>query len=752
MIPDTGTTGPGLDSGTRDAGTRDAVGPVALQISGMTCSACATQIEKRLSGLEGVSATVNFATERATVTGMTSSEAIEAVRRTGYSAARAGDVDPAALAAARITGLRRRLIVATLLTLPLMDVGLVLALAPQLRFPGWDWMLVVLALPVVGWCAWPFHRAMWANLRHGITSMDTLVSLGVLASFSWTVISMIATSPDTEGYWLGYGITPAGADTLYLDVAAGVTCFLLAGRYFEAKAKRTARSVLDALGQLAATRARLMVDGVEKTVPVSRLREGDLIVVLASETVAADGTVVDGTSSIDSSMMTGEPAPVDVARGDRVLGGTVNLSGRLVVRATAVGEQSQLAQMASMADQAQARKANVSRLVDRVVGVFVPVVLGVVALTVAGWWIGGAGLRHALSAGLSVLVIACPCALGLATPTAMMVGVGRGGRLGILIKGPDALEATGGVDTVVLDKTGTVTTGRMQVAERTCVTGADMDRMHALAACLESASTHPVAAAVVGSCPVPVPVCTDQQTVAGAGLRGTVEGLRVMVGSPRFLAAEGMVLPPELARAVDEAASAAMTPVVVGVDGEARAVLALADVVRPEAGEVVAELSGMGLRTVLLTGDSPAAAQLVGDRLGCDEVQAQVSPSRKAEVIEQLRSEGHRVVMVGDGINDAAALAAADLGLALVTGTEIAMRSADIICVRHHLGVVPDAIRLARRTRRTIRGNLVWAFAYNIAAIPIAAAGLLNPLISGLAMSLSSLLVVTNSLRLRNFR
>ncbi|AXE39261.1 heavy metal translocating P-type ATPase [Acidipropionibacterium virtanenii] len=730
----------------------DAPGPVSLQIGGMTCSACATQIEKRLSSLDGVSAVVNYATERATVTGMTGAEAIEAVRRTGYTAARTGDVDPAALAAARINGLRRRLIVATLLTLPLMDVGLVLALAPQLRFPGWDRMLVVLALPVVGWCAWPFHRAMWANLRHGITSMDTLVSLGVLSSFVWTVISMLVTAPDTEGYWLGYGITPAGADTLYLDVAAGVTCFLLAGRYFEARAKRTARSVLDALGQLAATRARLLVGGAERTVPVSRLRQGDLVVVLASETVPADGVVTEGETSVDSSMMTGEPVPVDVTVGDRVLGGTVNLTGRVVLRATAVGEESQLAQMAAMAEQAQARKANVSRLVDKVVGVFVPVVLGIVAITVAGWWISGAGLRHALSAGLSVLVIACPCALGLATPTAMMVGVGRGGRLGILIKGPDALEAAGRIDTVVLDKTGTVTTGTMTLISRVCAEGADMDRVHRWAASLEAASTHPIAAAVVKSCPGPVPACTDHRTVAGGGLHGTVEGHRVIVGSPEFLSAQGQAPGLELAAAVEAARSQAETPVLVGVDGRAAGVLVLADTVRPEATEVVGELSRMGLRTVLLTGDSRAAAQLVGDRLGCDEVMSQVTPSRKAEVIDRLRAEGHRVAMVGDGINDAAALAAADLGLALVTGTDIAMRSADIICVRHHLGVVPDAIRLSRRTRRTILGNLVWAFAYNIAAIPIAAAGLLNPLISGLAMSLSSLLVVTNSLRLRNFR
>lgn len=736
----------------------DQVETIQLQIGGMTCSACATQIEKKLSRMDGVRVSVNYATESAMVTGLALQDAVSAMKKAGYSAAPLADVDPVVETSRRITLLRRRLIVAVLLTLPLMDIGLVLALAPQLRFPDWDWLLVAMAVPVVFWCAGPFHKAMWSNLRHGTTSMDTLVSLGVLASFSWSAISIAIGASDHEGYWLGYGLTPAGADTLYLDVAAGVTCFLLAGRYFEARATRSARSVLAALGQLAATHARVLREGIETVVPISRLCRGDLFVTLAGETIAADGEVVEGTSSIDASMMTGEPLPIEAAAGSRVLGGTVSLAGRLVVRATAVGPRSQLSQMAALAEQAQARKANVQRLVDKVVTVFVPVVLGIVLVTFGSWWLSGAGIRHSLSAALSVLVIACPCSLGLATPTALMVGVGRGGQLGILIKGPDALEASGRIDTVVFDKTGTVTTGRMTVTSITTADETvDPDEVLALAASLERGSGHPVARAIVSAAAtVAGPEldglsCTDLETVAGRGLRGLVDGHRVSAGNAVFLTEGGIGPSPRLSAALAETAARGATPVVVGVDGRAVAVLELTDTLKPEGPEVMAELHRMGLRTILLTGDSRAAAEQAGRRLGCDEVLAEVVPTQKAAVIDGLRDQGHRVAMVGDGINDAAALAGADLGLAMMTGTDIAMRSADIICVRAHLGVVPDAIRLARRTLRTIRGNLVWAFAYNIAAIPIAAAGLLNPLISGLAMSLSSLLVVTNSLRLRNF-
>ena len=725
--------------------------PVQLQISGMTCAACATTIEKRLSRIDGVHASVNFASERATVTGMGVKDAIAAVKDAGYTAALLSDIDLAAEAERRITMLRRRLIVAVLLTLPLMDIGLVLALEPQLRFPTWDWLLVSLSLPVVFWSAWPFHKATWTNLRHGMTSMDTLVSLGVLTSFGWSFISILIGAQDQEGYWLGYGITPAGADTLYLDVAAGVTCFLLAGRYFEARAKRSARSVLTALRQLAAKNARVLRNGIETVVPVEQLHQSDLFITLAGETLAADGEVIEGSSSIDTSMMTGEPMPADVTVGSAVLGGTMNLTGRIVARATGVGDHSQLAHMAVLAEEAQARKANVQRLVDKVVEIFVPAVLAIVVLTFFGWWIAGAGTRHALSAGLSVLVIACPCALGLATPTALMVGVGRGGQLGILIKGPEALEASGRIDTVVLDKTGTVTSGEMTLVATLPAKGQDVDRAHRYAAALDQHSTHPVAKAVVAAVKGTIPACPSPRTLAGRGVSGEVEGHRVMVGNPAFLTEAEIKIPAELSHTVEKAAETGRSAVLVAIDGQAAAALVVADTVKPEAPEVIAQLKNMGLRTVLLTGDSKAAAKVVGTQLGTDEVLTEVLPTDKAGVVERLRSESRVVAMVGDGINDAAALASSDLGMALVTGTDIAMRSADIICVRHHLGVVPDAIGLSRRTLRTIRGNLAWAFIYNIAAIPIAAAGFLNPLISGLAMSLSSLFVVTHSLRLRNF-
>lgn len=725
--------------------------PVQLQIGGMTCAACATTIEKRLSRIDGVHVSVNFASEQATVTGMGVEDAIAAVKDAGYTAALLSNVDLAAEAEWRITTLRHRLIVAVLLTLPLMDIGLVLALEPQLRFPAWDWLLVVLSLPVVFWSAWPFHKATWSNLRHGVTSMDTLVSLGVLSSFGWSFISILIGAQDRKGYWLGYGIIPAGADTLYLHVAAGVTCFLLAGRYFEARAKRSARSVLTALRQLAAKNARILHDGVETIIPVEQLRTGDLFVTLAGEILAADGEVVEGSSSIDTSMMTGEPMPTGITVGSMVLGGTMNLTGRIVARATGVGDHSQLAQMAVLAEEAQARKANAQRLVDKVVEIFVPAVLAIVVLTFFGWWIAGAGTRHGLSAALSVLVIACPCAIGLATPTALMVGVGRGGQLGILIKGPEALAASGRIDTVVLDKTGTVTSGEMTLVATLPTNGHDVDRAHRYAAALDQHSTHPVAKAVVAAVKGTIPACSSPHTEAGRGISGEVEGHHVLVGNPVFLTEADIEVPDELNHVVVEAAGIGRSTILVAIDGQAAAALVVADTVKPEAPDVIAQLKAIGLRTILLTGDSKAAANAVGTQLGTDEVLAEVLPTNKAEVVEKLRTEGRVVAMVGDGINDAAALASADLGMALVTGTDIAMRSADIICVRHHLGVVPDAIGLSKRTLRTIRGNLAWAFIYNIAAIPIAAAGLLNPLISGLAMSLSSLFVVTHSLRLRNF-
>ena len=726
---------------------------VELDVSGMTCAACASRIEKKLNKMPGVQATVNYATERAVVLGLPPDQAADAVgvvRAAGYDAAPVVEGEEGQGYADRVKMLRNRLIVAALLTVPLGDVAIVLALAPQMRFPGWQWVLLVAALPVVFWSAWPFHKAAWRNLRHGTTSLDTLVSLGILAAFTWSLVATIIGAEDTTGYWLGYGIAPAGADTLYLEVAAAVTTFLLGGRYMEARSKKSARSVLSALGRLAPSTVRVIRDGAEVVIPIGELKVGDRFGVRPGERIATDGTVVLGSSAIDTSMMTGEPVPREVTDGDAVLGGTINTNGALVVRADRVGAHTQLAQMAATAEQAQARKASVQTMVDRVVSWFVPVVLVIAALTLVGWLVAGGGPRAAFSAALSVLIIACPCALGLATPTALMVGVGRGGQLGILIKGPDALEASGVIDTVVLDKTGTLTTGEMAV--EAIHGGTDV---LAFAASVEEQSEHPLARAITARAAadeVVVPRAVDVQAVPGRGVVGTVGGRRVLVGTPELLRDDGLDVPTTVSDAVASASASGRNAVLVAVDGELVGRIEVADTVKESAAEAVARLKGMGLRTVLLTGDRRAAGETIGAEVGVDEVIAEVLPTDKSAVIERLQGDGRRVAMVGDGINDAAALASANLGLAVVSGTDVAMKSADIILVRRNLGVIPDAIALARRTLRTIKGNLVWAFGYNIAAIPLAAFGLLNPLIAGFAMSLSSVFVVTNSTRLRRFK
>jgi len=733
---------------------------VELDVSGMTCAACAARIEKKLNKMPGVRATVNYATERAVVLGLDparAAEAVSVVEAAGYGASPVVEGEQAEGYGDRVRMLWIRLLVAALLTVPLGDVAIVLALAPQMRFPGWEWVLIGCSLPVVVWCAWPFHKAAWRNLRHGSTSMDTLVSLGIVAAFGWSVVSTLLGSPPGESRWFGYGLAPSGADTLYLEVASAVTTFLLAGRYVEARSKASARSVLSALGRLAPASVCVIRDGREVVVPLGELAVGERFLVRPGEAVATDGRVVVGASAVDTSMMTGEPVPREVAEGDRVLGGTVNTTGALIVQAEKVGAHTQLAQLATLAEQAQARKAAVQTLVDKVVGVFVPAVLTLAALTLAGWLlIGHAPARAAFNAALSVLIIACPCALGLATPTALMAGVGRGSQLGVLIKGPGALEASGTIDTVVLDKTGTLTTGVMTLEDVAAF--ADADAL-ALAAAVERHSEHPIAAAVAaaaedrGTPAWPVRDVTALPGRGAAGLVATPAGeLRVAVGTAALMAEEGVEVTPQASAVLDAAADAGRTAVLVAAAGRLVGALVVADTLKGSAPDAVARLKAMGLRTVLLTGDRRAAAHEIGARVGADEVIAEVLPTEKAAVIERLQAQGRRVAMVGDGINDAAALATANLGMAVVSGTDVAMKSADIILVRRTLDVIPDALALARRTLWTIRGNLVWAFAYNVAALPLAAAGLLNPLISGFAMSLSSVFVVTNSMRLRSFR
>ncbi|MEU7474574.1 heavy metal translocating P-type ATPase [Lentzea sp. NPDC042327] len=759
--------------------TTTADNAVELSVSGMTCAACATRIERKLNRVDGVRATVNYATERAIVhlpQGMRTDDAVQVVRAAGYDAAVAGQERGDDV----VTGLRHRLVVAAVLAIPLGNLSISLALVPALRFPGWEAVCVLLALPVVAYSAWPFHRAALRNLRHGASSMDTLVSLGVLASFGWAVWSLAA-GPSGPGHWLGFGVTAEGADAVYLDVAAGVTTFLLAGRYFELRSRRSAVGLLTALAGIAAKDARVLRDGVETTVPAAQVLVGDLVVVRPGEALPADGVVTEGFSAVDTATMTGEPVPVEVGPGAPVVGGTVNSAGRLVVRATAVGAHTQLAQMRALAERAAERKAAVQRLVDRVCAVFVPVVLVLSALTLAGWLLTAHSPREAFTAAVAVLIIACPCALGLATPTALMVGVARAAQLGVLVKGPEALEATRGVDTVVLDKTGTVTTGRMEVVETWALGDERVPGPEAVhddpptltdhvlraaaveaasqhpptpthhvlraAAAVEAASEHPIGVAIAAACP-DAPAVTAFEALVGAGARGEVEGVAVVVGSAELMARLRLPVPPAATEWL--AGLGAATGVLVARGGVVVGGIALRDTVRPSARGAVARLHSLGLRTVLLTGDHDAAARAVAAEVGVGEVVANVRPADKVAVVERLRAQGHRVAMVGDGVNDGPALAAADLGMAVAHGSDIAAQAADVVLVRDDLGAVADTVVLAGRTLATIRGNLVWAFGYNAAALPLAAFGLLNPLIAGAAMSLSSVLVVANSLRLRN--
>ncbi|MGO1385953.1 MAG: heavy metal translocating P-type ATPase [Arachnia sp.] len=738
--------------------TDQAVGTdaVDIDVSGMTCAACARRVEKTLNHLDGVDAWVNYATERARVVGIDDpARAVAAIEAAGYGARvhdpGEGDAWSRRATEVRISSLRRRLIVSTLLTIPLMDVTIALALVPGWRFPGWDWLCVLLAVPVVGWAAWPFYVSAWRSVVQRTPSMDTLVSIGILAAFFWALATVVFGSPESApSEWLGIGAVPDGGDALYLDVAAGVTTFQLAGRYFETRSRRRAGDVLSALKGLTPSMARVMRDGQPVSIPVEKVLVGDDVLVRPGETIPVDGVVVDGSASVDTAAMTGESVPTLVATDDAVDGGTVSTDGALRVRVTAVGTNTHLAQIAAIADRAQANKSRIESLVDRVTSVFVPIVIAVALLMFVVWFVAlDATATRALGVSIAVLIIACPCALGLATPTALMVGIGRGVSSGILVKGHGALEASGIIDTVVFDKTGTLTTGHISVDE----VHQQGDRSAlAVAAALEQSSEHPIARAVEraaeGRSDEPE-VAHDVRIRPGLGVTGYIDGRPAAVGSEDLLRQVGADIDASLHEWCTARTVAGRTVIMVTLDGEMLGALALRDPVKPDAAATVADLEGMRLRTLLLTGDTETTAHSVAQELGITEVRAGVRPAQKASAIAELQAEGRNVAMVGDGINDAAALAEADLGIAVASGTEVAMRSADLIVVRDDLAAVTEAIELSRATLRTIRVNLVWAFGYNVAAIPIAMAGLLNPLISAVAMSLSSMFVIFNSLRLQ---
>ena len=735
---------------------------VELPIAGMTCASCANRIERKLNKLAGVDARVNYATEKATVsfdpTAVDTAELVSAVESVGYQAVLPDvNADPADEDAHDETApLRRRLIISALLSTPVLALSMI----PALQFDRWQWLALQLATPVVLWGAWPFHRAAWANLRHFAATMDTLISIGVLTAWLWSLYALFLGDAGEPGMRMSLDLIPdgrGGTHEIYLEVAAVVTTFILAGRYFEARAKRRAGAALEALLELGAKEVALLdPDGSERRVPVEQLQVGDRFLVRPGEKVATDGVVEDGRSAVDMSMLTGESVPVEVGPGSEVAGATINSGGRLVVRATKVGADTALAQIARLVTDAQSGKAPVQRLADRVSGIFVPIVL-LIAVGTLGFWLGaGEGLSFAMTAAVAVLIIACPCALGLATPTALMVGTGRGAQLGLLIKGPEILESTREVDTVVLDKTGTVTTGRMSLLEVHVAGGSDRAEALRLAGAVENASEHPIARAISNAAREELgglPSVDDFLNHEGRGVQGTIDGGRsVLAGRPTLFSELGLTIPAALDTARSDAERQGRTAVVAGWDGEARAVFVVADAVKPSSADAIQGLKRLGLRPVLLTGDNETTARTIAGEVGIEEVIAEVLPAEKADVIKRLQGEGRVVAMVGDGVNDAPALAQADLGLSIGTGTDVAIEASDLTLVSGDLRAAVDAIRLSRSTLRVIKQNLVWAFGYNVAALPLAAAGLLNPLIAGAAMAFSSVSVVSNSLRLRRFR
>ncbi len=738
---------------------------VELSIGGMTCASCASRIERKLNKLDGVTATVNYATEKARVSfpgEVTPGELVSVVEQAGYTArlpepprpSDAADVaeqDP-------VAALRRKLIISTVLTVPVVAMAMI----PALQFTYWQWLSLTLAAPVVVWGGWQFHVAAWTNLRHGAATMDTLISIGTLAALGWSLYALFFGTAGIPGMTDPFEITispSGGAGNIYLEAAAGVTTIILAGRYLEARAKRQAGAALRALLSLGANDVAVLRGGREQRIRIDTLLVDDLFVVRPGEKIATDGLIIEGSSAVDAAMLTGESVPVEVGVGDRVVGATVNASGRLVVRATRVGADTQLAQMARMVEDAQNGKASAQRLADRISAVFVPIVIALSVATL-GFWLGaGAGATAAFTAAVAVLIVACPCALGLATPTALMVGTGRGAQLGILIKGPEVLESTRRVDTILLDKTGTVTTGRMSVIDVVSAAEEDADEVLRLAGALENASEHPVAQAIAAGAIDrfgDLPRTEGFHAVEGLGVQGVVDGHAVVVGRRQLLADWSLTLPAELETARAAAQAHGRTAVAVAWDGQPRGIVAVADAVKPTSAQAIRELRALGLTPVLLTGDNATVARSVAEQVGMDigpdMVIAGVLPADKVDVVKRLQAAGRVVAMVGDGVNDAAALAQADLGLAMGTGTDVAIEASDLTLVRGDLRVAADAIRLARSTLSTIKGNLFWAFAYNVAALPLAAMGLLNPMLAGAAMALSSVFVVSNSLRLRKFR
>ena len=739
-------------------------GRVELDISGMTCASCANRIEKKLNKLDGVTATVNYATEKARVDyvgDVSTEDLVGTVEQAGYTATvpapAASSTDPDAAGPAEIdptASLRQRLLISLVLSVPVIAMAMV----PVLQFTNWQWLSLTLAAPVVVWGAWPFHKAAFTNLRHATSTMDTLISMGTIAALGWSLYALFWGTAGTAGMTHPFELTISrsdGAGNIYLEAAAGVTTFILAGRYFEARSKRRAGAALRALLELGAKEVSVLREGVEQRIPTDQLIVGDEFVVRPGEKIATDGVVADGSSAVDNSMLTGESVPVEVGPDDLVVGATINVGGRIVVRATRIGSDTQLAQMAKLVEDAQTGKAQAQRLADKISGVFVPIVIALAAATL-GFWIGtGGGIAAAFTAAVAILIIACPCALGLATPTALMVGTGRGAQLGILIKGPEVLESTRRVDTVVLDKTGTVTTGKMTLLDVITADGEDTAQVLRLAGALEDSSEHPIAQAIAKGAREKVgalPPVEQFINIEGLGVQGIVDDHAMIVGRARLLADRAQQLPDELESAMRAAESEGKTAVAVGWDGRARGVLVVADAVKPTSAEAIEQLRGLGLTPIMLTGDNAAAARAIADQVGIHEVIAEVLPADKVDVVKRLQEQGKEVAMVGDGVNDAAALAQADLGLAMGTGTDVAIEASDLTLVRGDLRAAADAIRLSRRTLGTIKGNLFWAFAYNVAALPLAAAGLLNPMLAGAAMAFSSVFVVSNSLRLRRFK